>query len=253
MEETAVYKHDSRSTSSAERGSSVLAKPLPPPKPKKSIKGKPSPPSQSQSQSPATPLAAKPPSGDPPRGTSSPPKPPPKPARSKHRSMKIDERVSAKTESAPSYRKSRSMKERTPSADDADGLRSLPAPLEKSSSEHSLRFSARLGSTTSTDSSASDGSRKPKPLPKPRALSKPAPPPKAARVIETVALEKLTEEGIDLTQMPYSTVVSCRLSCSAFHLSLLPSLPPSFLPGPLPPSLHLPPSPLSLYNTMRGG
>ena len=235
-EGSAVYARDSRSTSSAER---VLAKPLPPPKPMKSMKRRPG----SSSQSPAKPPTAKPLSGDPPREIlskppsgdplqetsskppsgdplpmtssklpsgeeTSRPKPPPKPARNKHRSMKIEERVSSRTESAQSYRKSYSMKERSPSVGDADGFRSSPAPLEKSSSEHSLR-TARLGSNTSIDSNASDGARKPKPLPKPRALSKPAPPPKAAKVIESRVLEKLAEEGIDLTQVPYSTVVSC--------------------------------------------
>ena len=164
-------RHSSSGSSISTEQGSLPRKPKPPPKPKPLSK-KPSPPTAMESTTA---------------------KAPPKPARGKQRTLKLGGRQMN---------------------GNVDWTRK--SPLEKSGSEGNLLDkcldSERLSNTGSLPVTPD---RKPRPLPKPRHLSKqpdPASPSSrmsvGSQLLESLLSAKLSEENINLTQSPYSTVVS---------------------------------------------
>ena len=203
-----------RSSSGSSTGS-LPRKPAPPPKPRElSAKGRPVPShtdarklfkSQSEEEERKTEISS-------PDATAS-KTPPPKPSRSKYRTLRIE---AVKNSQAVSENKSKTLGNRSQSNRDFDPV-SLPMEpprlFERWESEGTIRTtdetSGRLGTTTSLPESL-EGSRKPKPLPKPRLLAQVRTEDDAAAplLLETQLCDKLSNEDIDLTQLPYSSMVS---------------------------------------------
>ena len=207
-----------RSSSGSSTSSTAARKPPPPPKPKRlSQKGRPTPP----------PAVAKMPLEEKERETDAPAvvpagrKPPPKPTRSKYRTLRIE---GGKKTEEPLETKSKTFGGRghsSRSLDENDPAVLPRKPLhlctfDRCGSDGTMptteRTSERIGSTGSLPETP-DGLRKPKPLPKPKLLMNVPPAnvrtaePAAPQTLETLLRDKLSEEGIDLTQMPYSSMV----------------------------------------------
>ena len=206
-----------RSSSGSSTGS-IPRKPAPPPKPRElSTKGRPIPSqtdvkklskSHSEEQERKTEIFS-------PDATGS-KTPPPKPSRSKHRTLRIE---AVKKSQAENENRSKTLGNRSQTNQGFDPV-SLPTKpprwFERWESEGSIRTtdgtSGRLGTTASLPESL-EGSRKPKPLPKPRLLAQVSPVRTeddiaAPLVLETQLCDKLSNEDIDLTQIPYSSMVS---------------------------------------------
>lgn len=205
-----------RSSSGSSTGS-ASKRPAPPPKPRDlSAKGRPAPlhkdvrkpfESHSDERERETQVSS-------PDATAS-KNPPPKPSRSRNRTLKIE---AVKQSQVASANKSKTLGSRAQSNNDFDFVSPPVKPFrlfERGESEGSLRTthtaSGRLGTANLPETP--EGLRKPKPLPKPRSLA----PVSALRTeddtavplsLETQLCDKLYEEDIDLTQIPYSSMVS---------------------------------------------
>ena len=206
-----------RSSSGSSTGSASSRRPAPPPKPRDlSAKSRPAPlhkdvrkPFESHSDERERETEVSSPD------TTASKNPPPKPSRSRNRTLKIEAVKQSQVESA---NKSKTLGSRAQSNDNFDLVSPPVKPLrlfERGESEGSLRTthiaSGRLGTASLPETP--EGLRKPKPLPKPRSLA----PVSAMRTedntaaplsLETQLCDKLYKEDIDLTQIPYSSMVS---------------------------------------------
>ena len=210
-----------RSSSGSSTSSASARKPPPPPKPKRlSQKGRPTPPPAVANKPLESPLEEKEKETEPPTVVPAGNKPPPKPTRSKYRTLRIE---SGKKTQEAEETKSKTFGGRTHRSLDENDPEVLPIKpsllFDRSGSDGSIsrteRMSERIGSAGSLPGTP-EGLRKPKPLPKPKLLMKVSPAssrtaseePAVPQALETLLCEKLSEEGIDLTQIPYSSVVS---------------------------------------------
>lgn len=212
-----------RSSSGSSTSSTSARKPPPPPKPKRlSQKGRPTSPPAVANKPLASQLEEKEKEKEtePPTVVPAGNKPPPKPTRSKYRTLRIE---SGKKTQEAEETKSKTLGSRTHRSLDENDPEVLPIKpsllFDRSGSDGSIsrteRTSERIGSTGSLPGTP-EGLRKPKPLPKPKLLMKVSPAssrtaseePAIPQTLETLLCEKLSEEGIDLTQTPYSSVVS---------------------------------------------
>ena len=216
-----------RSSSGSSTGS-IPRKPAPPPKPRElSAKGKPVPSqtdakklvkSHSEGEERKTEISS-------PDATASKTAPPPKPSRSKYRTLRIE---AVKNSQSVSENRSKTLGNRSLTNQDFDPVLPPMRPprlFERGESEGSIRTTdgtnGRLGTTASLPEPL-EGSRKPKPLPKPRLLAQVSPvrtedDTAAPLLLETQLCDKLSNENIDLTQIPYSSMVSKGLTYKWHH------------------------------------